>query len=298
MVEKMIYDCFLFFNELDLLKLRLNILDPVIDFFVITESTITFSGVPKPLYYNENKNDFKKYHHKIIHNIIDDTPDDFSKVKIKKNHTDLHKLDLLSFEKQWLREIYQRDSLIDPLMERLNDEDLVIISDLDEIPNPRLFIDKVLFKSDLNYHLRQKMYMYYLNLFKTDDWFGTRVCSFSYLKRSNCSSIRQHTEDKSKFSSGMIIENGGWHFSYLGGEQAIINKIKAFSHQEYNNKKVLSQIQKNVANQKDIFGRILKLKKVELDESYPEYLLKNIPEYTHLILPQSRLKKLLSWFKK
>ena len=70
----MIYDCFQFFNELDLLKLRLNVLDSVVDYFVLTEATVTFSGDSKPLYYYENKKLFEKYNHKIIHNIVDDTP--------------------------------------------------------------------------------------------------------------------------------------------------------------------------------------------------------------------------------
>jgi beta-1,4-mannosyl-glycoprotein beta-1,4-N-acetylglucosaminyltransferase len=68
----------MFFNELDLLELRLNILDPYVDYFVISEATITFSGKAKPLYYLENKIRFKKFEDKIIHNIVNDTPNNFT----------------------------------------------------------------------------------------------------------------------------------------------------------------------------------------------------------------------------
>ena len=72
----MVYDSFQFFNELDILLLRMHILDDVVDKFVISESTVTFSGDAKPLYYEENKGMFKEFEHKIIHNVVDDTPMD------------------------------------------------------------------------------------------------------------------------------------------------------------------------------------------------------------------------------
>ena len=74
MGNNMIYDCFQFFNELDLLKLRLNILSPVVDKFVISEATETFSGLPKPLYYEENKEMFAEFNDRIIHVVVSDTP--------------------------------------------------------------------------------------------------------------------------------------------------------------------------------------------------------------------------------
>ena len=70
----MVYDCFQFFNELDILNLRLHIMSPIVDKFVISEATTTFSGLPKPLYYEENKEMFKEFEDKIIHVVVDDTP--------------------------------------------------------------------------------------------------------------------------------------------------------------------------------------------------------------------------------
>jgi beta-1,4-mannosyl-glycoprotein beta-1,4-N-acetylglucosaminyltransferase len=73
-----VFDSFIFFNELDLLELRLNILNDVVDYFVLTESPWTVSGNPKPLYYQENKDRFEKFNHKIIHNITEEIPNDYS----------------------------------------------------------------------------------------------------------------------------------------------------------------------------------------------------------------------------
>ena len=75
-VISMVYDSFQFFNELDILLLRMHILNDVVDRFVISESTVTFSGDAKPLFYEENKEMFKEFQHKIIHNVVDDTPMD------------------------------------------------------------------------------------------------------------------------------------------------------------------------------------------------------------------------------
>ncbi len=110
----MVYDSFQFFNELDILKLRMNVLNDVVDYFVISESTVTFSGDPKPLYYNENKEMFKEFEHKIIHNIVDDTPMDCD---------------------AFMRDHHQKCAVARGLKD-CKPDDIVIFSDVDEIPNP------------------------------------------------------------------------------------------------------------------------------------------------------------------
>lgn len=107
----MIYDCFTFFNEFDLLEVRLRELDPVVDVFVLAEATRTFSGTPKPLYFEENKEHFWPYLHKIRHIIVDDMPDD---------------------PDPWKLESHQRRSLARGLV-GLDDMDVVIVTDADEI---------------------------------------------------------------------------------------------------------------------------------------------------------------------
>ena len=123
-----IIDCFTFYNELDLLTYRLNILNDVVDYFILVEATDTHAGFVKPLFYNENKHLFEKFKDKIIHIIVDD----FS---FKHPNIDFTK------DNQWENERYQRNCIkkgLDKL--RLNNQDLIIIADLDEIPDPNTLL--------------------------------------------------------------------------------------------------------------------------------------------------------------
>ena len=118
----MVYDCFPFFNELELLEIRLNELDPVVDKFILVEATRTFQKKPKPLYYQENKERFKKFEDKIIHIVVDKFPGFFYKWRIPK---------------AWDYDNYQKDQVILGL-NNCKSDDVIIISDLDEIPSARL----------------------------------------------------------------------------------------------------------------------------------------------------------------
>lgn len=112
----MIYDCFQFFNELDILKIRMNVLKDVVDRFVISESTVTFSGKKKPLYYAENREMFAEFEDKIIHQVVDDTPN------------------VNPFE----RDSFQKCAVKRPLEKLCKDDDIIIFSDVDEIRIPNL----------------------------------------------------------------------------------------------------------------------------------------------------------------
>ena len=120
-----IIDCFTFFNELDLLTYRLNILNNVVDYFIIVESTHTHIGKEKQLFFDDNKHLFKNFSDKIIHIIVDDFPYKYPNI----NYT---------IDDQWKNERFQRDAISRGLdsMNDLNDNDYIIISDLDEIPDP------------------------------------------------------------------------------------------------------------------------------------------------------------------
>lgn len=207
----MIYDCFTFFNELDLLEIRLNVLNDSVDKFILVESTRTFSNLEKPLYYNDNKQRYSKFSNKIVHIIVNDSPNS---------------------NNPWILEEHQRNSITQGLSQ-CKDDDVIIISDLDEIPNPRKIIKYQNYKGIKSF--KQKMFYYYLNNIdlKNPFWSETpsKMLSYSYLKKNNLSpqSIR--------FTKGRLIKNGGWHFSYLGGAESISKKIKSFSHQEYNSPK-------------------------------------------------------------
>ena len=200
----MIYDCFIFNNEIELLDLRLNILSPYIDKFIITEGDKTFSGISKDSVYLQNKDKFSKWEDKIIHNFINipDLPD------------------------TWSREIYSRNSPMS--LSIFNDDDLILTSDLDEIPNPEVIEAKdEWLTNDTHFSFQQKRYVYYINNYETDMWFGTRAATYKYLKNNTIDNIRENTEREEQLT-GSIITNGGWHFTFCGGEEMIRTKIKSF----------------------------------------------------------------------
>jgi beta-1,4-mannosyl-glycoprotein beta-1,4-N-acetylglucosaminyltransferase len=287
-----VFDAFIFNNELDLLEIRLNILDPYVDFFVINESPITFSGKEKPLYFLENKDRYSKFKDKIIHTVISDTPTSFIDTlqfisEEQSKDIEIRNSILRSMmtyntwdkrELQWGREVYQRECLLRGLG-ACNSEDMVIISDVDEIPNPQaLKACKQGFKEGLTYILEQKMFYYYLNCLKVDEvWLGSKVCNFGYAKESGLNKIRSNKE------SGIRIKEGGWHFSFLGGVEKIKLKLEAYSHQEYNNDEIKNNIEIRMSQNKDILGRPGEFKTIILDDTYPDFIRYNYDNYKELI---------------
>ncbi len=281
----MVYDSFQFFNELDILKLRMNVLKDVVDYFVISESTVTFSGDPKPLYYNENKEMFKEFEHKIIHNIVDDTPMDCN---------------------AFMRDHHQKCAVARGLKD-CKPDDIVIFSDVDEIPNPDTLKDLLPNVEDGKiYMLAQRLFYCYLDMEEVsgnllsvtgefDDvekkqWLGTKVCRYSVLDNYTTEELR----NKEQKAIGVRVPNGGWHFSYMGGGKKqstadrVKYKIKSAAHQEYNNRHILWNVKKNIKNMQDIFGRDSKLQLVEIDETYPKYLRDHLDEYKYLLYPKKK----------
>jgi len=295
-----IFDTFLFFNEIELLELRLEVLSDVVDYFVITEARKTFSGKAKPLYYELNKERYSKFKGKIIHNVIDVTPDDFSsfvapnqyytsrkmRYAHKSNGTPLSELSI-----DFQREVFQRDSIIHGLLGRAQPDDLILISDLDEIPSPGAVSNVVdSFKPGEIYNFCQKWFMYYLNVRCENDWFGTRVCNYSTLEGKSIDLMRYHLENRSE-QPGPIVEEGGWHFSFLGGEKRVREKLVAYSYQGRRSKLLLQlldklfphRLRKRILKNRDIFntGRIFRV--VPIDETFPSYLMEQRDKYAEFI---------------
>jgi beta-1,4-mannosyl-glycoprotein beta-1,4-N-acetylglucosaminyltransferase len=283
-----IYDCFIFFNELDLLELRFNILDEYVDYFVLCEADVTHSGLPKSYIFEDNKERFSKFLHKIIHIKIDDIPQDFTNLPI------IH--EAKSFDEECLKDIYQfikdtklfipeihphygRDFFQKESVRRglvnCSDDDIVILSDCDEIPNPEILlkIDKFI-DTEPFFTLQQTTYYYYINLLKEYNWKGSRISRFKNIKHYSFNELRAQQNCE--------VSNGGWHFSFMGGREQVKNKIKAYSHQELNNSDILDKIDFNVENNIDPFSRS-NLQLVPVNESYPKYLLDNIEKYQHMI---------------
>ena len=285
-----VYDSFLFFNEIDLLKLRMEILKDVVDHFVIVESTTTFSSKDKKLFYDGSKELFKEFSDKIIHVVIDNTPATFSTLNYISNpstSSDILENKILKHieestgwdrnnpnHNQWGVETYQRESIARGLID-CRDDDIIIISDVDEVPNP-VEVNNIKDSFHGVYAFRQDMYFYYLNMLKERNWSGPKACSFEKLKTISLNSLRrdEHTTT--------TISQGGWHFSFMGGEKKIIEKIEAYAHQEFNNDHIKCNIKNNIDNNNDLFFRG-QLTQVPIDETYPKYLLENLDKYSEMI---------------
>ena len=258
-----IYDCFQFFNEDDILDLRLNILYEFVDFFVIVESTADHQGKSKNLNFSLSK--FKKFQNKIIYIVVDDTEE-----TIKKPHL-------------WgesLVEKHQRNSIVRGL-KKCHDDDLVIISDVDEIPN----LEKLhFFKKENRYAVfSQKKFDYKLNLLNITegDWHGSKICLKKYLKSPQWLrdlKFKQYPFWRiDKIRNLQIIKDGGWHFSYLQSPENIIKKIISFSHGERNKPEFANQknIEEKIKMKKNIFDLGFSYKKIDIDHTYPKYIIEN-----------------------
>jgi|TARA_B110001452_G_C15205569_1_gene418230 beta-1,4-mannosyl-glycoprotein beta-1,4-N-acetylglucosaminyltransferase len=245
-----IIDSFIFYNELDLLEYRLSILNEYVDYFILVESSYTFTGKPKKLYYQENKDRFDKFNHKIIHINVTNPPFIFPNINYNANN-------------QWRNEYHQRCQIalgINKLIPYLNNEDIIITSDVDEIPNPNILqnIKNNTLQYDMNNLNRLELDMYYYNLnFRVGDganWHGIKLLNIKTYKSLKISFQQMRLWEHSH--SLPIINSGGWHLSYFGDKEFIKNKIMAFSHQEYNNYNYLNDynLEKALKNGINLIG--------------------------------------------
>ena len=279
----MVYDCIPFFNELDILKLRLNILNPLVDKFIIEEATVTFSGEPKELCFQKNKEMFREFLPKIEYIVVDDSPADVT------TH---------------VRDNFQKNALEKGLKDA-SDKDVIILSDVDEIPNPRVLAGIIRdFDPGKVYHLAQRMFYCFINMEEISGnllsitgefpaverkmWLGTKIFSKSSIPSGGIIRLR---EAPTTAPNAVRVADGGWHFGYMGSRQEtdvskrIGTKVVAAAHQEYNNQDILAEARDRLILGQDMFGRNAEFKRVEVDETYPEYLLSHIEEYRYLIMP-------------
>ena len=257
-----IFDCFQYFNEDHIADLRFNILDEYVDFFVVVESTVNHQGQTRKLHFDKNK--YKKFLNKIVYIEVDDTPD-----SIKKPHTG----------GESLVEQHQRNSIMKGL-NKSQDNDLIILSDVDEIPD----LNKLkVFDKNKYAVFSQKMFMYKLNLLNLNEnnWHGSKIClkknlkSPQWLRNLKFKKYPFWRIDKQK--NLQIIDNGGWHFAYLQDVKNISKKIKSFAHGEFNKAEIVSEknIELKINQGEDVLGRGYKIKKIEIDSSYPKYIINN-----------------------
>lgn len=268
-----IYDCFSYLDEDLLLDLRLNILNDHVDYFVIAEGNKTWQNNPKKFKFKLDN--FKKFKDKIIYIPVSDLPDG---------------------QNPYLRENYQRNSILRGLKDS-NDDDFIMISDLDEIPNPEQLIN---FKKELRYAVFKQMHFYYkLNLQsqKNPYWYGSRICVKKYLKSPQW--LRELKFKKrpfwrfDKFRLNNIIENGGWHFCNLKSPKDLLYKYRnlcetndPFIFKEKIDPRYLNEqeIELRINKGLDIIGRSEKYEKIDISKKYPKYILENINQYKNWIV--------------
>ena len=291
-----IYDCFQFFNELDLLEVRLNLLYDHVDHFVITESNKTHSNNPKPLYFEKNKHLFSQYLDKITV-ISEDFPEEIFKPTQRHNGNAPYDTQYNNsmglfmdeytanvnglrnhetFARDWLQREYIKLGLT-----HCNDDDIIMISDLDEFPNPRVVEDM---KSQTHHNCVAMMdcHNFYINNLCHTNWYGT-----VFVKYKDMHSVSlTHFRSACKGELFTKIWDAGWHLSFVGGTSRIKEKIEGYSHQEFNTPGVLSSIENKIKLNQDLFGRTNatyrdeiqeyffdKMKEVDLDNySYPQTL--------------------------
>lgn len=267
-----IYDCFLYWDEDLLLDLRLNILDNYVDYFVVIEGNKTWQNNHKNFRFDLNK--FKKFKKKIIYIQVDDMPGGAN---------------------PWLRENFQRNC-IERGLKKADKNDLIIISDLDEIPNPKSIIE---FDHKKKYAVfRQSQFYYKLNLKaqKNPFWNGSRICVKKFLRSPqwlrNLKFKKRPFWRIDKFRLNNIINDGGWHFCNLKTPEELLYKYRnlcetndefvfneKISEEFLNENTIKNKIEKGL----DIIGRDEEFKIVKIDESFPNYIIENQEKYSDWI---------------
>lgn len=304
----MIYDCFPFFNELDLLEMRLNTLNGVVDKFIIAEATRNHSGKAKRLNFAANRERFAAFSGKIEYVVVDDL---LNEEEIAKD----------SYNNPWINENRQRNAILRALS-GLKDDDIVIISDLDELPRPEKVVEAVaLLRSGKNsVRLGMGNYGYFINFrncFYPEWRLGTVLAKGALLTRPSIldhaktdryaamSENKERTLTKLRFiKPDVYLNNGGWHFSSLGGVDMILYKLSSFAHTEFGDAS-REWVQGCLSRGEDVFGRGERFfaEKIE-DGRFPRYLVAHRQELSKFIHPcdetylrATRLPRLWAMFK-
>ena len=271
---------FTFFRDFDIVKLKLEEMYEVVDYFVISESTKTHSGKAKPPYFSENKHLFSKYSPKIIYQLVTDTPDDFNNLKYKNDPSYDRCVDIINKYLPYLkgmpgyaRDFFEKDMLY-KAVQNCYDDDIFILGDSDEIAKATT-IDKIIGEFDHNqvYQLEHRMYNYYLNMRKNEYWIGNLIMDFKKFKETSFSWFRETKK-------GIKIPDAGWHYTYTGGKDAIATKLDAFCEQSFNNDVIRNNLEYNIENalgiNKDLFNRQYNYWLEEINyENSPKYLVEN-----------------------
>lgn len=280
-----VFDCFTFFNELDLLEIRLRLLAPYVDHFVIAESNITHSGNPKPYNFEAHKERYEAWKDKIIYLQIQQSPEGLIFNANQQQH-DIN-------NGSWKLENQHRMGLC-KAGAMMQDDDMVLISDLDEIPDPAVFTGLQVPVSPVVLSLLFHNYFMNLQNVKVDRWWnGTILCSGKYFNIHGPQELRDKRNEYPK------IKKAGWHFSYLGGVERIRQKLLSFAHVEYNKQEYLDE--NHILHSLEKGRDVLKRKNVRYRfaslSRYPAALRNLMQQYPQFIRELPWHKRLLNFFR-
>lgn len=291
-----VFDVFLFGYELDLLEIRMNLLDPYVDYFVFSEGSKTFSGEDKGFIFKETDKRFKKFKDKII----------YTKIEEPTKETLLSKgLQYKVKKESFMRDTYYKDSIMEVLKEHCSDDDVIIWSDLDEVPNPEVIENlSNFYQPGTVYNFAQDNYQAALNWFETSGtitsqtkdfefekegprWIGTKMCDFATLKKYTLTDIRRELPKE----NNLRIYPGGWHWSTVGSNERgtmydrVLKKIKSSAHTELNNETLINELEQRLKDGRSPLGQDnASYVDVPFDENrFPDYLIQNKEKYNYLI---------------
>jgi beta-1,4-mannosyl-glycoprotein beta-1,4-N-acetylglucosaminyltransferase len=231
---------------MEMLDLRVKILEDVVDVFIVKEAPLTFRGEEKECLAST-------YRHP----------------KVRTMHIDF------SFGMSpWDRDTFQKNHPV-----QVPDNALVLMSDVDEIPDPNVVAElAVSYDIAKMYIFQQSLFLNYLNVKCNAPWQGTHACGSAFYRALDKSAFRF-----SDIKNPITLFNAGWHFSFTGGAKEISRKIKSYAHEEYDNENIHSQIETKLARGEDVLNRSYKLSTVDIDETYPKYIQEHQDELAHLV---------------
>lgn len=272
-----IYDCFTFYNELDLLELRFSELYDHVDYFVLVEANRTFQNNPKPFYFGEKQHKFAQYMDKVIHIQVDDMPID----------TDA-----------WGREAHQRNSIARGILDA-DDDDIILVSDLDEIIRSETVDELRNDTETVIWGFRMPLFYFKFNymLTTTDSVYTTWAMACRKKLLQSAEDLRRSRFSLNSFdlhyNQGGIrmMEHAGWQFSYLGDTEFARSKIRSFAHVETNRPEILDSLD---IEQSIIAGNGLgpspveRFVPVKIDSYMPKVIQKDPNKYAEYIVPNAR----------
>ena len=286
-----LYDCFTFFNELDILELRLRELDALVHRFVLVEANMTFTGNPKPLHFALNAARFAAWIDKIIHIVVDDFP--------------------IGMTDPWQREAFQRNAIARGLA-HAHPGDMVLVSDVDEIPKPeflaRALADPASARAVTTFEC--EVFVYYLNLRGCPPLYslvGPRLIARRYFHGAE--NLRRHKpvwRRRNNFGPlgniviaarllvatgarlrNVILRNSCWHFTFLGGPDKVRLKLASYSHTELASDDLLNgtKVEELMAAHRLIHWENTRMVEAAIDHTMPKTLQDQPARFAALMMP-------------